>query len=648
MIKKNATDSVHPKYRSDIDGLRAIAVLSVLGFHAFPESIRGRFVGVDVFFVISGYLISTILYNGIKKGNFSFVEFYSRRINRIFPALLCVLFFSCVVGWFVLLYDEYRQLGGHVAAGTGFLSNFVLWKEVNYFDNAAETKPLLHLWSLGIEEQFYIVWPIVLLSILKWPRFVWFFIVGLIAVSFGLNIKGVSLDPAATFYSPQTRFWELMCGGLLAWAFVSRANGQVAGETAKQSSGAWENVLAWIGAALLVLGFSYVNATQEFPGWRALFPVLGAVFLIAAGDKAWFNRHILSWKPLVWVGLISFPLYLWHWPIFTFPRIVLGEVPSITVRVVLIVVAIVLAWMTYHFLEKKVRKNQSNRSALILLVLMIVVGGIGYIIYLKDGFPNRKYAQLQGLNGDIGHHEFHKYMESHFPLCKPEELAKKAEVWDGFVRCQQSKTDAKVDVAVLGDSHAEHLFIGIAESLPQKNVAFYIKGDLPFADSQVIGYLVHFIAENRDISDVVISANWHGRIGLLKPGVDLGDELMKSVELLLQSGKKVNLVMDTPSFPFEPEKCKGSRWIWAKERTCSIAVADYEAQTKIYKSHLQKIVTKYPDIHILEPGAALCSDAVCSMAKDGEILYRDFHHLNIPGSKLVGADLVKKYPFAFQ
>jgi peptidoglycan/LPS O-acetylase OafA/YrhL len=158
----------HPKYRPDIDGLRAIAVLSVIGFHAFPEWIKGGFIGVDIFFVISGYLISTIIIENLKNDSFSFVDFYSRRIRRIFPALLLVLIASYAVGWFTLLAEEYAQLGKHIAAGAGFVSNLVLWNESGYFDAASDTKPLLHLWSLGVEEQFYVIWP--LLMWITWKR----------------------------------------------------------------------------------------------------------------------------------------------------------------------------------------------------------------------------------------------------------------------------------------------------------------------------------------------------------------------------------------------------------------------------------------------------------------------------------------------
>ena len=212
----------HPTYRPDIDGLRAIAVLSVVIFHAFPKLIPGGFVGVDIFFVISGFLISTILFENIRDNTFSFTEFYSRRIRRIFPALFLVLLACYVFGWFALLPDEFMQLGKNIAAGAGFVSNFVLWSQSGYFDSAAELKPLLHLWSLGIEEQFYIIWPLMLWFASKRGLNVLTLTIVLAVVSFALCIFRGRYDAISAFYSPQTRFWELLIGAVVAYVLMKR------------------------------------------------------------------------------------------------------------------------------------------------------------------------------------------------------------------------------------------------------------------------------------------------------------------------------------------------------------------------------------------------------------------------------------------
>lgn len=403
-MKANQTHLSHPKYRPDIDGLRAIAVLAVVAFHAFPNWIKGGFIGVDIFFVISGYLISTIIFESLDKGTFSFSEFYSRRIKRIFPALILVLVSCFVFGWFTLLADEFQQLGKHIAAGASFISNIVFWNEAGYFDNAADTKPLLHLWSLGIEEQFYIVWPLLLW--VAWKRNFNLLTITVVfaIISFALNLHGVKQDAVATFYSPQTRFWELLSGSLLAWVTLYKKNSltHIKGEIdARLSRIAYNgkheidgkavaNVLSFIGFFLLLYGFWRINKEVNFPGKWALVPVMGTLLLLIGGSKAWINRTILSNKIVVWFGLISFPLYLWHWPLLSFARISENEEPSLNIRIAAVVLSVVLAWLTYKIVERPIRfGKQSNAKVTALVVLMIVVGYIGYNSYARGGLSFR-------------------------------------------------------------------------------------------------------------------------------------------------------------------------------------------------------------------------------------------------------------------
>jgi len=334
---------MHPKYRPDIDGLRAIAVGSVLVYHAFPSLLPGGFIGVDIFFVISGFLITTILLQSLAAGDFSYRDFYARRIRRIFPALLLVLLATLAFGWYVLLPGEFSQLGKQITGGAAFFANLVFLGESGYFDATAETKPLLHLWSLGIEEQFYIFWPLLLgLAWRKrWP--ILRVTLAVAAISFLINVLTVQPHRAAAFYSPLSRAWELMAGGLLAAMRLQAANGSA-------DSRPWvRHVQSIVGVGLIVLGLVMTRSTKAFPGWWALLPVLGAASCIAAGPSGVLNRYLLSNRLMVWIGLISYPLYLWHWPLLSYARIIEGGEPSLELRVALVVAAIVLAWGTYRF-----------------------------------------------------------------------------------------------------------------------------------------------------------------------------------------------------------------------------------------------------------------------------------------------------------
>lgn len=629
-------------YRPDIDGLRAIAIGSVLVFHAFPNIFPNGFIGVDIFFVISGYLVSNIIFKNLFLGEFSFVEFYCRRVNRILPALFLVLIFCIIVGWFLLLAGEYRHLGKHVAAGAGFISNVVLLQEINYFDSAADTKPLLHLWSLGIEEQFYFFWPIVVVIFVRWVNYFFVGILVLLLTSFGVGLFYIEINQSAAFYLPQARFWEMMAGGTLAWANSGYS------KTSRWSISDKKRILinnafSILGCIFFVIGFFFVNQLKVFPGWWALFPVLGTVLLICAGPNSLINKKILSNIFLVWIGLISFPLYLWHWPILTFPRIVIGQEPGLMVKIILLSISILLAWVTYFFLEKKIRRRQTKKMAFLFFVMIFLLGLTGFNIFLKDGYPDRKYANLIGYEGDIGHDEFHKYVDEHFEKCSATEIAERADIWNGYVRCSQSKLGVPVDTVVLCDSHAEHLYIGLAEALMDKNVAFYTKGDMPFMDGSNASYLIEYIGASEKISSVIISAYLGKRLELMRPEVDFKEELKKTVVFLKGKGKKVSLILDLPIFTFKPELCKGYRWIYKKESKCSMPLSEYHTILDLYKKEMEALAVEIKDVAVINPESIFCDDKICSMVDNGKILYRDFNHLNIEGSKLFGNWLVDRH-----
>ncbi len=372
----------HPKYRADIDGLRAVAVILVVGFHVFPNFIPGGFIGVDVFFVISGYLISTIIMQSALAGRFSYREFYVRRIRRIFPALLAVLLAVLVAGWFIMMADQYAQTAGHVLAGAGFVSNLLFWSEAGYFETRAMLKPLLHLWSLGIEEQFYIVWPLVVVLALRFRRTAGMTLSAVLVASLLACLWITQTDAVAAYYSPLTRFWELAAGGLLAYAHVRGL------DTTRIISA---NRQAIAGLVLFTLALLVTDKTQPFPGWRALLPVVGAVLLISAGQRAWVNARVLSMRGMVWVGLISYPLYLWHWPLLSFVYLVDGGTKlSRDTRLMVVAGSFALAWLTYRLIEKPLRSSGNIR--LVVASLCLAMAGIvtaSAIVFFTQGMPAR-------------------------------------------------------------------------------------------------------------------------------------------------------------------------------------------------------------------------------------------------------------------
>ena len=372
--RMSASNRSVEKYRPDIDGLRAIAIGSVIAFHTFPNFFKGGFVGVDIFFVISGFLISGIIVDAIEGDRFSYLDFYKRRIRRIFPSLVIVIAATLIVGWYVLLPDEFRRLGKDLAAGAGFATNFVLWGEAGYFDTASDTKPLLHLWSLAIEEQFYILWPLVLGLAWKHRRGLLLATLSIASISFAYNVLNVGHHPVAAFYSPLSRFWELMVGGVLA--YLVRQKGEWLSR--------FGNLRSVAGLLLIVLSVFMLNREFAFPGYWALLPTLGAFLVISAGFNNWISRYILGNRLMVGFGLISYPLYLWHWPILVFAKIVKGRLLTPTERVTTIVVSVALAFLTYRFVERPLRRSSNSRVPQGLAVAVAIAGVIGLAILNGD------------------------------------------------------------------------------------------------------------------------------------------------------------------------------------------------------------------------------------------------------------------------
>lgn len=375
-------------YRPDIDGLRALAVVSVVSFHAFPSVVQGGFVGVDIFFVISGFLISSVLFSEMTESRFSFARFFERRVRRIFPALVVCLAVVLAYGFVALMPFELAQLGKHVFFGASFLSNIALWSEIGYFDTAASLKPLLHLWSLGVEEQFYIVWPALLWVAFRVKAPIGKLLFALSAASFAANIALSKTSISADFYSPVSRFWEILAGAGLAWR---------RGIQLTPNARTW---LAWIGFAAILISAALFTPKMSFPGWLALIPVSGAMAVLAAGPEAAINRKMFSNRAAVFVGLISYPLYLWHWPLISYALIIRMEKPLTPLMAIALVAAsFLLAWATYRFIEYPLRFGVlRHRGAAFLASCMVAIGALGLMMWIKNGFPERFPPYPDGLD----------------------------------------------------------------------------------------------------------------------------------------------------------------------------------------------------------------------------------------------------------
>jgi len=456
-----STSNKKVAYRSDIDGLRAIAVLSVIAFHIAPTRLKGGFVGVDIFFVISGFLISSIIYKELESGAFSIVEFYVRRIRRIYPALFLVLSAVSVAGWIFLLPYDFVVLGKQILGGSTFSANFVLWWQSGYFSPEAELKPLLHLWSLGVEEQYYLIFPLICMAFYR-SRSRWTLptaFLAIAAVSMLVNVAFVSKYSSATYFLPFSRLWELFVGAGLS--LLLQRNMQASSES--QLLAKWRHYIGFLGLALLAASVFGINQSDSFPGWWALLPTMGTILVIAAGQTSLVNRYILSNKLAVFVGLISYPLYLWHWPILSFMRIATatwGINISHLQKGAMILLAFLLAYLTYRFIESPIRnfkqREQRRKGALWLVGCVSLTGVFGLLVIARGGFPARLPSAIVALDHDYAHNSSNSWREGTCFL-RPDQSA--VSFSDSCVDSDKTRMTQPL-VLIWGDSHAADLFPG--------------------------------------------------------------------------------------------------------------------------------------------------------------------------------------------
>jgi len=641
----------HPVYRPDIDGLRAVAILSVLIFHAFPSMLTGGFVGVDVFFVISGFLISSIIFKSLIRGDFSFTEFYVHRIRRIFPALILVLAASFTFGWYALWPSEFEQLGKHIAASSGFVQNFVLWNESGYFDTESALKPLMHLWSLAVEEQYYLIYPLLLWIAWRLGVNIIMMVIVLGVMSFGYNVDQVNDDAVKAFFFPQARFWELMAGGGLAYyllitkqvhmtdqlkqlVFRSHAFGR--STVPEQRKVIAKNLLSGIGLLLIVAAVLVMNKETPFPGWWALTPVAGTVCIILAGPEAWLNRKVLANRWMVFVGLISYPLYLWHWPLLSFAHIVESGLPALPVRIAAVIMSFLLACLTYRFVEKPIRFGKQRLIITnSLWVLMVTLAGVGYGCFKLNGLEFRKIVehavildkQLAGINM--------KYRENE--ICTERYPVPERKEYKTNIFCVQNRDDNPT-LLLLGNSFANHLYVGLITNSHFKHHTILSFGNCdpawtdPF-EVNMVDFATcspyHRLQQQKLIDNIVTgsgSVRYAIISGLLRDArnPDYISRIKKRVDFLEKNHVKVIIFIPHISLGYDPRGCF-SRPFSEAIRTCELPVQDKNDIVATFRPLMISLKNTNPYVSFYDQNQMYCNDKKCSFVRNSLPLFRDAH-----------------------
>ena len=660
--------SVHPHaYRSDIDGLRAIAVLAVVLYHFFPTQVPGGYVGVDVFFVISGYLITQIILGKLVTQQWSIVDFYVRRIRRILPAVTVMLIATIGVGWLFFASTEWQQLGQHVAAGVGFFANVLLYTDVNYFNSDITYKPLLHLWSLGVEEQFYIGWPIALAVAYQQRRNLGYLMVGVVLVSFLCNIMLVAHDPDAAFYLPFARMWELAIGGLLAL----RALTPQTPLTHMQ-----RHMLSLSGLVAIIASCWLFDNTILFPGYWALIPVLGATALIAAGPQGLVNAQLLSRRLMIQIGLISFPLYLWHWPVLRFGSLFVEKITGLQ-AVLLIALSIGLAIVSYLAVEKPLRHGRwSHVPPLAILATTMVVGVIGGGI--ATGLWNSR-------NSNLADDRAFFYAKAQIVPCSHI----LAQPFRGTCIYHAGQQPTASDYILIGDSHAYALALGLVDAqaphtvtaisrngcYPAVGIDFYEqRNQTAFGcdDDQSFAGVFDMLAtqdstRHRTIfvlgrysmlqtSDLNPNEQRRRYLQLSGPRQQLSDSQRATVfadafadtlrRLRALPNTTVVFVQQVPELDFSPKQCYYNplRAFPNSTITCTTAQATVTQFFAPYTAAITPVLAQLPAIKVYDPMPLFCDGTTCAALDHTHFWYIDATHVSVAGAQRIATDLYARFP----
>lgn len=644
------------QYRADIDGLRAVAVVPVVLYHANVPAFSGGFTGVDVFFVISGFLITSIIVSEIDQGRFSITTFYERRIRRIFPALFAVLIVSCVLAIWLLLPSQFEVFAQSVAATSLFASNILFWSETGYFAAPASENPLLHTWSLAVEEQFYVIFPLLLLAIHRWFSGRWAIWLALFAIgSFILSVVGVMYKPSATFYLAPTRAWELLIGSLLAIRAVPEIRNKFILE-----------VLALLGIGLIAWGVFGLSSDQPFPGLNALFPCLGTALIIYAGQSSptMIGKLLGSTIP-VFIGLISYSLYLWHWPLLVFGQMwAVYELTAVQTALI-VTLSFLAAYVSWKYIEAPFRRKDAvfGRKGLFAAAAGLTAICVAFGLYgtASQGWPQRISAKSIAVAS---------YTQSHNPrrlecLVFPGNPVKEPCVYGSEVEPRY---------AVWGDSHADstiHAIGKIAERNKQSVLFIGSAGCPPIVGVRVMTFdcvdenkaSLQRLAESDTIHTVILIARWavytEGRARALGPtersdttpvlfteldGTVLNQAqrltafekgLNRTITTLKASGKSVVLVYPIPEVGYDVPTTLAKLEASGRSATDFVRPVDlfWGRQRSVFEV-LDRAVEKKTLVPIY-PHKVLCKNEQCLTYRAGKPLYRDDDHLSIPGAETI-------------
>lgn len=643
-------------YRPDVDGLRALAIVAVIAFHVSPKYVPGGYIGVDVFFVISGYLISGIILRALQRRVFSCTEFYARRIRRIFPALIVVLLTVCGVGWLILLPDEYQILGKEIAVGAGFLTNWSLYQDFEWYFGLG-ANPLIHLWSLGVEEQFYLLWPLLLLLIWKLTKRRGFYILLVTLVSFCLNVTAARSDLGACFYLPWNRLWELSLGGVFAYGEIfktSGLNGLQSPLAVKLYT--WfdgiKNTRAMIGFGLICWSVAFLSDKLAFPGWWALAPALGTLLLISAGPSGWISSVLLSSRWVVFVGLISYPLYLFHWPLLSFAHILLREEMSVGLTCVLLLVAFILAVITYRYVELPIRRLVVTTGMVSsLCAAMLGCLSVGLVIFAQM-IPARSHSY--NLSKFVAA-AAEDWLPDHHAVLGTQWNRRAQWTWyvDGLVTVGKSPRQ----VVFIGDSNMQQYYLRIAKIVSEHPTETHsavfsvgagcgpavmeiLKDIMENPDVQlarcrnVIKRGIEY-ARKSSVDAVVLSAQWYlylvnwtdgGKIdtdGVLN---DLGHLIGDFVG----EGKRVYVILNIPrGGEFDPRLMIQRSLFPLDFKVHVLAANRSEIERRIGPTNAKvRQIAESAGATVIDPVEFLCNAKTCpALSVTGEPMYKDFDHL---------------------